>query len=170
MKQSKWMGVSCERGFTLVEFVVAIAIIGIISIPVVASIIQVFVVSSESSSHMTAVKAVENAIHWITDDAQMAQQVDVTGPAGFPLTLSWVEWSGDFDCATYNLVDGQLQRSYTLNHGPPEINVIAANIDSSRTSCALVGRLVEFTVTATVDGFRPASETRTITIQRRSGP
>ncbi|MFW0860383.1 MAG: prepilin-type N-terminal cleavage/methylation domain-containing protein, partial [Dehalococcoidia bacterium] len=83
-----------QRGFTLIELIIAIAITGIIIGGIVMTIFQVISVNALTANHLTAVRQVQNAGHWITSDAKMAQSVATTGASGFPLTLTWSEWGG----------------------------------------------------------------------------
>ena len=99
-----------QRGFTLIELIVAIAITGLITGGITMSIFQVFDVNTRSSNHMLAVRQVQNAGHWISRDTLMAQNVD-TDPviigedhplydqaAGQTqiLFLAWVGW--EYEC------------------------------------------------------------------------
>jgi prepilin-type N-terminal cleavage/methylation domain-containing protein len=154
-----------QRGFTLVEVLIAIVIAGIIGSAVTMTIFQVYDSNARSNTHMKAVKEVENAIHYITRDAQMTQSINRTAPDGFPLTLAWVEWDGTSRSVTYQIQDGQLQRIEASN-----TVVVAQYIDSGQTSCVISGKTLVFTITVTVSGSKPASETRTFTIRPRSAP
>jgi len=87
-----------QKGFTLIELIVAIAITGLIIGAIVASIFQLFNISARSDSRMLAVRQVQNAGHWISRDTLMAQSVD-PDPADDGdtlgteiLILSWVAW------------------------------------------------------------------------------
>jgi len=87
-----------QRGFTLIELIVAMAITGAITGGIVMAIFQVFNINNLSSNHMLAVRQVQTAGYWISYDAQMAQvtdpdPVDDGSTLGTEvLTLSWVGW------------------------------------------------------------------------------
>ena len=96
-----------QRGFTLVELMVAMAITGAITGGVAMAIFQVFNINNLSSNHMLAVRQVQNVGHFISHDAQMAQFIDDTSvlieDESHPLydqaegqtqvlTLAWVGW------------------------------------------------------------------------------
>lgn len=84
-----------QRGFTLIEIILAIAITGIIVGGITMTIFQVFSVNTRSSNHMVAVREVQNAGYWISRDAQMAQEEPDISDDEF-LTLTWTDWdSGD---------------------------------------------------------------------------
>ena len=80
-----------QRGFTLIELLVALAITGAISGGITMSIFQTLDYSARSNARMVAIKQVENAIHHISRDVQMAQIIEPAAdpdPDGFPLTLT----------------------------------------------------------------------------------
>jgi len=133
-----------QRGFTLVELLVAIAITGLITGGITMTIFQVFAGNARTSNHMTAVRQVQNAGYWISHDAQMARGVVITGVSGFPLTLTWTEYvSGDEHQVVYTLVGDQLQREHYTNRAtnpdPDATAIVAQYIDSANTSCAFSG-------------------------------
>lgn len=131
---------------------------------------------------MTAVKQVESAINWLNRDVQMAQSVSMTDPNGFPFTLSWVEWNNKKQQVTYRLGDmvgeaKQLERQHlTYDPGGDVIDnqttVVARFIDpgSTMTNCQYSGSVFIYRITATVAGFRSASETRKGEIIPRPSP
>jgi len=151
-----------QRGFTLIELVVAIAITALIIGGITMAIFQVFDVNSRSTTRMTAVKQVENAVHWLSRDAKMAQDVQPGENSGFPLNLTWVEWDNTVNQVTYALENGGLKRSHSVDGGEPTETVVARHIDSdpAMTNCEFDGGVLTFELTANLGGFRPASETR----------
>jgi len=151
-----------QRGFTLIEVIVAIAISSMIAVGMTMAISQVFNVNALSNNRVTAVKQVENAAYWINRDAQMAQIVQPNGDSGFPLNLSWVEWDNTMHQVSYTLEDSNLHRSHSVNGGEPSQRVVAAHINSDvdMTNCQFADGVLTFKVTASVSGFRSATEIR----------
>jgi prepilin-type N-terminal cleavage/methylation domain-containing protein len=161
-----------QRGFTLVELLLGIAIASIICGGITMGIYQVFDGSSRSITGMSATKEIENAIHRITPDAQMAESVTMTAPSGFPLTLTWIEWNNNSHNVTYSVQNGQLKRSQSVNGGQPTETILIPHLnpDSQMTNCQFSSGVFTFKITATIGGFRPASETRSFNIISRSTP
>ena len=130
-----------QRGFTLIELVIAIAITSIITGGITMTIFQVFNINSISTNHMIAVRQVQDVGFWVSRDALMAQSTTVTGITGFPITLTWTDYvSGDEYQVVYTLVGGQLQREHYTNYDPvtnpdPDATaIIAQNIDTASTT------------------------------------
>lgn len=148
-----------QRGFTLVGWLMAIAVAGVISGGITMTIFQVFDQNARSTAHMTAVKQVEHAVHWISRDAQMAQTVETTDPDGFPLILSWVEWDNTENVVTYSIVGDELKRSHSVGGGAPSETRVASyiNSDPDVTNCAFADGVLTFEITATV-GYGSSQE------------
>ena len=159
-----------QKGFTLIEIIIAIAVTSLIGVGVTAAIFNTLSVNALSSNHLTVLKQIENAAHWINRDVQMSQTVQPGGGSGFPLTLSWVEWDNTAHQVTYSLVSGELQRSHSVDGSAPTQYVVAEYIsnDPAQTSCQFTGGVFTFKITASVGGFRPAIETRTAQVIPRA--
>ena len=161
-----------QRGLTLVELLIVIAITGLIAGGITMTIFQVFNINTRTTNRMTAVRQVQNAGFWVSPDVQMAQSVDAGGSSGFPLALNWTEYvTGNNHTVIYDLVDmsaglKKLQRSHSVNGGNLTETQIAKYIDPYQTSFAWDGYELTFNVTATVGG---ESETRVYIIMPRAG-
>ena len=111
-----------QRGFTLLELLIALAIGGIVVAGATSTLGHVIAGSAANSYHMRAVRQAQAAGYWVSHDAVMAQDVqldDLTTPEAEFLVLNWAEWNGDTYKVVYTLedtVDGfkQLQRQYTV--------------------------------------------------------
>ena len=159
-----------QRGFTLIELLIAIAITALITGGVTMAIFQTFTVSARNSSHMTAVRQVQNAGHWISQDAQMAQEVLIGGGAGFPLTLTWTEWVDEtVNKVIYSItVDDELKRSYFEDSVLISEMIVARYIDLANTSCQFTDGVLTVTITAAVGDFpQEQRETRVYEITPR---
>ena len=174
-----------QKGFTLIEMIVAIAISSAIGGGIVFSIYQTSSYQAIDRARMNCVKQLENAIHYIVQDAQMAQKVTLAeDDDNFPLTLSWTEWdvsSPEYEhIVTYRLTgsgSSELERrhlAYDVSGGEPttnEVNIVARYIesDSAKTNCGYAGNILSLELTATITGFpKEITETREVEIMPRT--
>ena len=169
-----------EKGYTLVELIIAITIMALVTAAAGGAIFQVFRNIERNNDHMTAVHQVQNAGYWISRDAQMAESVitdNLTLPDFF--ILNWTEWDDDGDpiyhSATYSLEDltnsiGKLKRSHWSSAGANEQTQIAEYIyydpddvnDTSKVSYQKPVITVQLTAL-----FEESLETREYKIKRR---
>lgn len=127
-----------EKGYTLIELVVAVAIIVLISGAASVTIFQVLKGTETNNSHMNATRQVQNAGYWISRDAGMAQSIDtenLTSPAF--LVLNWTQWDDDnekiYHTASYSFEGlddgiGKLKRTHSSSAGANEQTLIATHI------------------------------------------
>lgn len=158
-----------EDGFTLVELMIALAILAIIINAVVMVIYQLYNVGFARTNHIIAVREVQNASHWLALDGQKAATLQLSGDAdGFPLTISWNSTDGSQYQVVYTILpDNELQRQHytnrAINPNPDNTTIAARFIDPSRTSCNVsAGNELTVNITTAVDIYHGAySETRT---------
>lgn len=179
-----------EYGLGLVELMIGIAIAGLISVAVVTTTVLMFKVDASSTNQVMAIRQVQNAGMWITQDVQSAQTITIGG--NHFLEVLWADWDGtkykvDYDYDT--VVTSDLTRKYYVKHIADtdyvltSQTVVAHYIDSSmdtsinpqkaKTRVEQSGGRYTLTVTATITGFSangmPVSETRTYEILPRPG-
>jgi len=164
-----------QRGFTLVELMLAIAITGVITGGITMTLFQVFDGSARTSNHMTAVRQVQNAGYWVSYHAQMAQDIVTVDDPATPgvtefLALTWKDRYDDDHQVVYSLENRpssslrNLQGVHYINGEESDRTPVFEFIDPDpdQTSCVWdgAGKLI-FTVTATVGfGSQEQSETR----------
>lgn len=166
-----------QTGLTLIELIVALAIIGLVSGVIVMAIHQLLTASGQSNDQQYAVSQLRQAEHWMSRDTLMAQAVTPDAdPSGFPLELSWTTSAGNGYLVTYSLLDmptgslKRLQRQEILtapdNSTSTSTLAIADSIDASLSSCTYteLTRALSVTLTAT---SRTHTETRTFEAMRR---
>jgi prepilin-type N-terminal cleavage/methylation domain-containing protein len=161
---------SDKRGFTLIETMVALVIASILSLGVSLTIHQVLTVNASSTTRLIAVKQVENAVHYLSRDSQMAQDIQTGAGAGFPLILRWTEWDGTTHRVTYSLQGDQLRRTQSINSGPLQDMFIARDIaaNAAQTFCQYSGGVLSFKISSVVSGFRSSTESRSFQIIPRA--
>ena len=125
-----------EKGFTLIELIVASAIIAIVGGAAAASTFQTIKGTERSNNRMTTIRQVQNAGYWISRDAQMAESV-VVDNLEFPdfITLTWTEQDYDGGDSTYHSVTyffeglsdgiGKLKRNYWSSAGASAETLVA---------------------------------------------
>ena len=143
-----------QRGFTLIELLVVLAIISLITVAATTTTFQVLTSTKRSNDHMTAIRQVQNAGYWISNDALMAESVVVDDDPETPefLTLNWTEWDegkkkkdSKYHLVTYyfeDMADGlkKLKRQYLIYEDGDvkgdEVTLVAEYIyiDDSATS------------------------------------
>jgi len=135
-----------EKGFTLNEMLVSLAITSLVAVSALMVIHQTILGNEQNIDYMTSVRQVANAGHWIGRDTQMAQSVttDNLTPPDF-LLLSWTErdTAGDpvYHSVKYffdDVIDntGTLMRYHWSSAGETEQTMVAQYIcyDSTNTT------------------------------------
>src|SRR4030042_2537639 len=151
-----------QRGFSMMELLMGIALTGIITAAITTAFFQVFDMSTRTANHMIAVAQVQQAGKLVSEDILEAQEVDVSpsGPGEF-LKLGWVSQNTSIvHNITYTMENGKLWRSESIAGGNATLVRVAEYIDPDPTKnyCAWNNNSVlTFTVTATVG---EQSETR----------
>jgi len=160
-----------EKGSTLLELIIALAIMVLVAGAAQAGIYQTAKTTESNAAHMTAVSQVQNAGYWIAHDARMAQGV-VTDNLTLPdfLLLSWIEQASCDDYKlTYTLENmaesplTKMLRHQYINGVLSSTTLVAQYIDpdSGNTSCEYNSGILTLTITATVDrGSSTEIETR----------
>ena len=141
-----------EKGFTLIEVAMAIAVLALIALAGTAVTFQALKATGQSNDRMTAIPQVQNAGYWISLDTKMAESifVDNLEPPNF-IILNWTEHDyeeGDptYHSVTYFIEDlsdgiGKLKRNHRSSTGSDEETLIAQYIyydpgDPDNTSVA----------------------------------
>jgi prepilin-type N-terminal cleavage/methylation domain-containing protein len=158
-----------QKGFTLIELAIAMAIGSMIAGAVTMTIFQIVNSSSRTSNHMTVVRQVQSAGYWVSNDARMAQVITPAAspdPDGFPLVLEWTSWDGTVNVVTYELQDTDLVRCYNGQQ-----DVVSQFIDSIEVGPRpFTGGKLTLIVTVKVGaGSAAQTETRIYEVTPRPG-
>jgi len=132
-----------QRGFTLPELLITVAITGLIASSLGVAIYQIITVTDSGNDRMTAMHELQNAGHWVTLDGQMAR----TASGGNELALTLPDDSS----ITYAVVDTELHRTADESQ-----MILAQNISS--ISFSVENRVITMTITSSPEGRANISE------------
>lgn len=169
-----------ERGFTFIELIVGMTILFLVGGAGAMATFQLLKGTEVNSTHMTAVRQVQNAGYWVSHDTRMAQSVsaaNLTLPTF--LVFSWTDGDTQDEFEVLYTLDDvagstlkNMYRHQSVNGGDNITTFVAQFIDPdvARTSCQFSGGRLTLTVTATVGaGMAEQSETRIYKFVPRSG-
>ena len=126
---------------------------GLIGLVATMANAQVLIQTSKNSDYTTASRQTLNAVHWISCDAQMAQDIEPdAGVSGFPLTLQWLAWDHSDNEVIYSLQNGKVIRSYSTDNGTPVVYMVAEYIseNTSQTYCSFSDGILTLMMTGSV--------------------
>lgn len=165
-----------KQGFTVIELVIVIALVGILGTAVVMSISQVFQGSLFSNNFNTAMNNVRTAGDWISLDGRMAKTVvpssytatqsDATSSL---FTFTWIDNVGITHTTvyTYSPVDKTITRAYTKGAEPTVTTGIAHNV--SVVTYSVTDNVITLTVEAKAgSGSQEKTATNTYEIALRN--
>lgn len=141
-----------QKGMTIAELVVAIAITGIIIAFLGTAIYQIITVSGFGNDRLTATHELENIAHWFNIDGQGAKVA--TGETALALTMA------DDSSITYTLAGTEMRRTA----GGSQMT-LARNITSA--SFSINNRTVTMFLTASPPGRYGVSENATYCVYLR---
>lgn len=141
-----------ERGFTLVELIIAIAVTGLIVGVLGTATFQIVNVTDYGRNKLVAAHELQNVAHWVGRDVQMAD--NATGGSELVLTLS------DNSSITYTVHSTALLR--TAGGSPM---TLAQNITGANFSVA--NRMVTMTITSSPAGRWNVTEQGTYQVHLR---
>jgi prepilin-type N-terminal cleavage/methylation domain-containing protein len=144
-----------ERGYTLVELMVTIAITGFLATALGLVVQQTVTVPERGDEQVSALHAIQNAAHWVSLDGQMAKTASVD--SGLTLTLP------DDSSVSYVLYGDELHRITGSSN-----RTIARGIASA--SFSVEGRLITMNITSAPDSRWNVSENGNYQINMRPTP
>lgn len=159
-----------QKGFTLLELLVALGVGSVLLTGIVLSIHNTVWGTDRSNSHVVALADINHAVLSLKKNIQMAQDTDLIDGDPIPknsVTLTWTDYTG-FDesddkthYVTYTLSGTQLQRDYDGT-----MSIVARNITS--LGFTRNDRIVTTNITAT--GPEIAQQIKTLKFSMRMRP
>jgi prepilin-type N-terminal cleavage/methylation domain-containing protein len=160
-----------QKGFTLIELVVALAILGIVVVGIVTSIFQIMQGRAQIAGKSVALADIDNAAHWVTRDIVMAQSTDLVddAPPTGNMTITWNDLTGWAEAeesishsAVYTHSGTQLLRKYDSANNTTIVGRHLTDVGFS-----IDDRLITVTLTSSPDGVRASTVTRRYLIRMR---
>ena len=157
-----------EKGFTLIEVMLVIGITAIIMGPLAMTAMTLLTNPQRSTDQNVVLHEVRNASHWISRDVQMARNVTLDDPSGFPLSLDIpFNDNPDNDYSIDYLFDGSKLKRQEYDSLETLISetLIADYIDIEDTTFSALGvSLYKLTIRASKD---EATVTRSYQVSQR---
>ena len=162
-----------QKGYTLIELLVALAVGSLVIVAALAVIYQVVWNTSRANSQVIVLTDANQAALQLKKDIQMAQSADFSGD--YIVKLIWIDYTS-FDLAgnkshssAYNLLsDGVLQR--TDESGTKSIvgrNITSVDITTRAPPPDGNERVIDVVITAAEGDITPRSETLEFSVYMR---
>ncbi len=150
-----------QKGFTLLELLVALAVGSVILTGVVLSLQQILLGTDRSNSQVVALTDIDRAVLEIKKDLMMTQSTNLTDGSPIPqssVMLSWIDYTSfgssnqTSHSSRYTLSGKELRRNYDGT-----VSIVGRNITS--LGFTQNGKAITVAITATGPGIRQRSET-----------
>ena len=133
-----------QLGFTMVEFMVALAITAILLVGTLVVLRHLVVVSADNAERTIARLQVQYVNLWLNEDVVQAQSIyfgNTTG-SGFPLVIEWADSDSETKTVTYWMEDidgesglGNLLRAYKVGSEDYVTSLVAESLEIETTKC-----------------------------------
>jgi len=131
-----------EKGFTLLEVLVGLAIVAVIVVPITTTTTLIVKSFRQAAEQNAVLPQVQNAGYWISLDVQIASGINPSGLNGFPLSLDIpTDGNPEHDGRIlYSFVGNKLMRKVYDSSGEILVSetFIADCIDTDNTTFSLV--------------------------------
>ena len=169
-----------QKGFTLVELLVALAVGSLVIVGALGAIYQVVWGTGRTNSQVVALTDVHQAALRLKKDLVMAQSTDLPLdgstvtllPGGSTVTLEWFDYTSFVEeenrnhSNSYDLLDdGKLQRTYDYEKPSETMSIVGRNITS--LNFTQNDRVINVVITATAGDIAPRNETLEFTVYLR---
>ncbi|MFC1925597.1 type II secretion system protein J [Chloroflexota bacterium] len=144
-----------QAGYTLIEMVVVMTLLGLTIAPMAAIIYQLVWIPAERSDTLTVLQDLRQAVRWITEDTRQATTFNPGTEPDYG-TFSWTDRSSGSAVSYtvryyYSSSDKRLMREETID-GSPKTVLVSDNVDEyNDISFEETDGLLSASVTATID-------------------
>ena len=161
-----------QNGISLLELAVTLAIVAVISVPLIGIISQIFSSPLQWNAEMTATNDSSQVVQFISDDALQAQKITILDKPEY-VTFEWVN-HGTFPSIAYNVTysydeeSKSIKRTEKINDDQPSTSSYDSINSYEDVVIEKTGSLVKVTAIVTVDGiFENAKSTSTRSVLTR---
>ncbi len=158
--------VMTQRGFTLIEVLVVLAVGSLVMASAVGIFFQTIVGTSRTNSQVIVLTDVHRAALQIKKDLSTYNTAELNDEQPDSITITWKDETFEPDQgtreydATYSLSGTELLRIYAIDGNPAPAQIIGRHITYlSFTRNEANDRLIDVVITATEGGASPRSET-----------
>lgn len=164
-----------QKGFTFLELLMVIAIMGALAPVVSLSIIQVIRGTDRNNTMVLALADIEHAASFINQDLQMALTTNLVNGAspinlvvGGSVTANWTDYYGGNATAHYSQYYVSVNSTRLMRNYDGQVANIALYLSRAEFSIDLSGKVFTVTLTSFPKTVLGRSQTKTYRIYRRS--
>jgi prepilin-type N-terminal cleavage/methylation domain-containing protein len=173
MKKRMSMNFARQRGVTLIEMIIVLAISGIIMAPIAAAFYQFIYLPTLQADKLTTISDLRNATVWLTEDSRSAQLFTPSCSPDYG-TFNWTDYTASPPktyAARYYYADGSLYRELSEDEQVVSTISIARHIENyDDIRFTVTGALLIVEIKSTIESIRgPVSTEDIIRIRPRSG-
>jgi len=159
-----------QKGFTLIEILVAMAVGGMVMAGIVTAVFQIVHGAGQIKEESVALSDIDNAAHWLTRDVVLGQTTDLVNgaPQVSQMTLTWNDstwWAEQEESIAHSVIytysGTELQRNY-------DGVVTTVGRQLTNVGFSLDGRLVTITLTSSLEEEPRSTVARNYTIYMRA--
>lgn len=160
-----------QKGFTLLEILVAMAVSGLLLTGVVGAIFQTLRITAESRLQITALEDIKNVAYWVGKDMVSANATNLVsgGPAVSNLTLQWTNYpyaaSGNFAPVNHSvsytqpsaeIINGVEYKIIRRYYDSDPATIVGRHISAIQFSRA--GNIITAVITSSPEGSKTAEQ------------